>query len=938
MGKTEMYTFSEEKRSMLEALLHPLAAYQFVDDHIVTLLVSDGMCRLSGMERAPLIQLFNTDMYRGTHPDDVERVAELAHRFIITENEYDVTYRTILYGKMEYRYLHAISRFQTMENGSRVAFTMYDDVTDLMKKEDENQKIVNAPKAQFLDENMSAMAVVGRATKKLLYYNKALTKMLPPKVSYDSGRTFQDFFYHGLTSPDGMPVAIAGLYDNIDIGPTTVTEPLTGRKMQVTTISSVWGDTPSYTLFFFEHEEKWKEYDEEQELRQRRMVFNSIMNGASSKNLEYYESGYQAYWIWNLTRDGKLVRESGHKQIHSRLGETFTYSQYWEFMNGLFDGSGDQEFAETVTLDGLRQMYLKGIVPKSRDFTVHNENGQVTMHTEFMLMQSPDDGDLYLKVTEENITDSVVQKTVLSTLVRKQFDFIIYIDARAGRCRMINGSTSNAAQEELSGSLTDYYRQVAVKIGAAAENYPELLSFIEGKCRKKEEVTYSYRISESSVKSIYMKVLNRASRQYFICSSDVTELLRHEEEGQLKLKKALEAAESANQAKSEFVSRISHDIRTPISIISGMTEFAMEDRDEPQKLQEDLSKIQSANTFLLSLINDVLDVSKIDSGKVSLEPKPYPYQNYVENIRNMFVAYCKDKEVDFEIEEDTQFKGELIIDEVRLNQITLNLLSNAVKYTLPGGKVSFRSKIEISSQNPGTLQLCFEVSDTGIGMSEKFIKKMFDPFTQEDDNPLRSKAVTGTGLGLSIVKKMMDLMGGTIQVESQLGKGTRIQCMIECPYLVSTSSKTALHTGKFGQNADFRKLSGHLLVAEDSAVNLEIILRILGRFGVTADTAENGRDVLEKFSQSKAYTYDAVLTDIRMPIMDGVEAAKKIRLLPGRLDAQKIPIIAMTADALSDASASGMQAGMNEYLVKPIDAGMLYRILQKYLAHEGEKR
>lgn len=938
MKKDGIYSFSKETREMLESLQHPLAAYQFVNDKIKTLLVSDGMCRMAGMAREPLVQLFDTNMYRGTHPDDIARVAELAHRFIITESEYDVTYRTILYGKMEYRYLHVSSKFHTMEDGSRVAFTMYDDVTELIKRESENTNLINAPKAQFLDENMSAMAVVERITKKVLYYNKALVKMLPPRVEYDSGRTFQDFFYHDLKTPDGLAMGIAGLYDSVDIGPARVTEPVTGRKLEVTAISSAWGGVPSYTLFFFESAGERKNTDEEQELRRRRMVFNSIMNSVSSTNLNYYEIGYRAFWIWNLSKDGKLIRDSGHAQIHHHLGETFSYMQYWNFMCERFDGVGDREYAETVTLDALKQMYSEGVAPKARDFTVHNENGQVTMRTEFTLMQSPDDGDLYMKVTEENVTDAVVQKALLSALVRKQFDFILYIDVPSDSCRIINGSTSNASQEELSGPLMGFYRQIAERLGIKDASHGELIAFIEGKCADCDEATFTHKVSENSLKSIFIKVLNRGSRQYFICSSDVTELLKRENENQQRLKQALETAERANQAKSEFVSRISHDIRTPISIISGMTDFALEDIGDAEKLRDDLDKIRTADTFLLSLINDVLDISKIDSGKITLEPAPYPFAAYKESIQNMFVPFCTDKQIAFEMVDRTPFAGSLVIDRIRLNQITLNLLSNAVKYTLPGGKVTFALEVELSETKPGCLTLSFEVADTGIGMSEAFVERMFDPFSQEYDNPMRPKAVTGTGLGLSIVKKMIDLMGGSIAVKSSLGKGTDILCRIECPYVEEETDGAGAPSAHTGGEAPKRPgLTGHLLIVEDNEMNVEIIRRITQSFGLRADAVENGREAVEKFRSSPEGTYDAILMDIQMPIMNGTQATEKIRALSERADAKTVPIIAMTADAFADAVTQGMNAGMNDYLVKPIDVNLLYSTLRKYLGENEEK-
>jgi signal transduction histidine kinase/CheY-like chemotaxis protein len=928
MKRNERYEFSAENRNLLESLQHPLAAYQLIDDKVCTLLISDGMCHMCAMNRDSIIELFNTDMYRGTHPDDVARVAELAHRFIITENEYDVTYRTILYGKMEYRYLHAISKFHTMENGARVAFTMYDDVTDLMKKETENVKLINAPKAKFMDENMSAMAVVERSTKKLLYYNKSLTEMIQPKVKYDSGRTLQDFLYHGLVGENGLPVGITGLYDNIDIGPTMVVEPVSRRTLEVTAVSSIWGDVPSYTLFFFENNMDQKEKNDEQELRRKHMVFTSAMNGSSTPDLNYYEPGYKAYWVWNLTKDGSLVRDEGHSHIHQGLGDSFNYTRYWKYMYDKFDGTGDREYADTVTLEGLKSMYLAGIVPKPRNFTVHNQNGQITLKTDFTMMQSPMDGDIYLKVTEENINDLIVQRTVLQTLVKEQFDFIVYIDVPANNCRLITGN-SNTSQEEMRGRLSDFYKSISERIGADVSDKEGLVAYIDERCNGSDECAYTYRASKKIAKSIMIKVLNKKNKQYFICSTDVTEILKKEDENQQKLKKALETAESANRAKSEFVSRISHDIRTPINIISSMTDFAKADIENREKLLSDLGKINVANKFLLSLINDVLDISKIDSGKIVFEEEPYPYLDFIDNIKVIFEPFCKEKNLKFEVKNTSSFKGDIVIDQVRLNQITMNLLSNSVKYTNSGGSVAFCAGAEISDKKPGYLTLSVKVSDTGIGMSEKFVKKMFVPFIQEEDNPLRSRSIPGTGLGLAIVKKLLDLMDGTIIVQSSIGNGTEIEFKIQCPYTESDENSNC--TSEPETNKPHEKLHGHILIAEDNAINAEIITRIVNEMGMSAELAENGKVAVDKLREMPDGTFDLILMDIQMPVLNGIEATKKIRSDEKRPSWKKIPIIAMTADVFEDSMKKAGKAGINDYLTKPIDLQKLYAVLEKYM-------
>ncbi len=433
------------------------------------------------------------------------------------------------------------------------------------------------------------------------------------------------------------------------------------------------------------------------------------------------------------------------------------------------------------------------------------------------------------------------------------------------------------------------------------------------------------------------------------------------------LELAVERAEAANQAKAEFLSRVSHDIRTPINIIGGMTDFALEDIHNTDKLSGDLAKIKSANTFLLSLINDVLDISKIDSGKIELNPEPYPYDEYMANIRNMFEPLCAQKGIKFTIIHKGNCRT-AIVDRVRFNQIALNLLSNAVKYTPPGGSVSYTN--ENRDLPDGRVSLSIEVKDSGIGMSPEFQERMFEPFSQEYDNPKRPKTASGTGLGLSIVKRIIELMNGSIEVQSAIGQGTAMRCHFvfpalpegaECapaavtasvsgpdsvpvPETVSAAASPGVprpanpavlsQTAQTGATppplSSFPPLKGHILLAEDNALNAEIARRLLEGFGLSVDLAENGATAVKRFTTSDIGAYSLILMDIQMPVLNGYEATDAIRALV-RPDASGIPIVALTADAFDADVEKSQHAGMDAHLAKPIDRLALYNILATFL-------
>jgi len=377
-------------------------------------------------------------------------------------------------------------------------------------------------------------------------------------------------------------------------------------------------------------------------------------------------------------------------------------------------------------------------------------------------------------------------------------------------------------------------------------------------------------------------------------------------------------AEKACSAKSDFVSRISHDIRTPIGAITNITGFAFEDMHDPEKLKDDLRRIQVSNEFLLSLVNDVLDISKIDSGKIELHSEPYLYADFVSSIRNMFEPLCESRGISFIIDQKPVVPY-IYIDHVRLNQIMMNLISNAVKYTPKGGTVVVSAAGDRRPE--GRCDCVLTVSDNGIGMSRDFQKTMFEPFTQEESNPGRDKSVQGTGLGLSLVKKLTDLMGGTISVTSELGHGTKISVFLVAAEADIGSTVTG-KTDVSGAKAAQEKMSGTVLLAEDNAINTEIARRILEKLGLSVVHAENGARAVELFTASAPGAYRAILMDIQMPVMNGYDATKAIREL-NRPDAKSIPVIAMTADAFTAAIEHSRAVGMTDYVTKPLDVNRL---------------
>ncbi len=388
---------------------------------------------------------------------------------------------------------------------------------------------------------------------------------------------------------------------------------------------------------------------------------------------------------------------------------------------------------------------------------------------------------------------------------------------------------------------------------------------------------------------------------------------------------ARQAAEQANRAKSEFLSNMSHDIRTPMNGILGMTTVAMANLDNPQQVQNCLMKISLSSRHLLGLINDILDMSKIESGKMTLVSEPVSLKETVDGITNIVQPQVNVKKQTFEVTADNLYAGYVLSDSVRLNQVLLNLLGNAVKFTPDGGTIQLKLAEEVSPKGGEYVRLHLYVKDTGIGMTPEFQAKVFESFMREDN--ARVQKTEGAGLGMAITKYIVDTMGGSIEVASEVGKGTQFHVTLD---LQKVDEPQTEDQEENGQEESGDLIGKQILLAEDNDLNWEIAQELLSYLGLEIDRAEDGQECLERFGASPVGYYDAIFMDIRMPKMNGYEATRAIRALD-REDAASVPIIAMSADAFEDDVRRCMDSGMNAHVAKPIDMKEVTKTLRKYI-------
>ncbi len=388
----------------------------------------------------------------------------------------------------------------------------------------------------------------------------------------------------------------------------------------------------------------------------------------------------------------------------------------------------------------------------------------------------------------------------------------------------------------------------------------------------------------------------------------------------------LMAAEEAGRVKTAFLASMSHEMRTPMNVILGLADLAGKEPGLPPKTKQQIETIAQSGQHLLGLINNILEMNNIGAGEFALNHEPVRIPDMLAQVNAITRKLCEEKGLVYRCRAADDLPASCEGDELQLKKLLLGLLDNAVKYTDAPGSVTFTADCTREGKDA---RLCFKVEDTGVGMSEDFLGRIFEPFTQEDDSS--AKRFGGGGMNLALSKKLADLMGASLEVQSEKGKGSVFTFTVSLPILACCEEESALP-----QEAGISLAGRRVLVVEDVPENAEIVQDLLELEDVQSDHAENGLIALERFESSPNGTYDAIIMDLRMPVMDGLEAARRIRALP-RPDAATIPIIALTANAFQCDMEAAAAAGMNAHLAKPADAEELYSALRKWISTTEKK-
>lgn len=566
---------------------------------------------------------------------------------------------------------------------------------------------------------------------------------------------------------------------------------------------------------------------------------------------------------------------------------------------------------------------------------ISDENGEI--RTKNMTVSAIDLRLGRVCLSRTDITDSIRGQQSLLRVIAYTFEFAAFIELDTGNFTL---HTRETVQDNLTPYCRNNYDEAIFSFVARNAIAESLETMREQLCLKMMlkrlgeapdgyDLLFTYRPADRDrYKQINVLWGDENHKTICMVRADVTDVISEERKTKKELKRALMMAEEANRAKSDFLSNMSHDIRTPMNAIMGMAALAGAHMDDPARVEDCLKKISISSNHLLSLINDVLDMSKIERSKITLNRVNISVRDLIEQISAIMKPQATALGLGLDIRVQNIRHNYFYGDLLRINQILLNLLSNAVKFTPEGGFVNLLAEEIRADEMSGMARYRFTVSDTGVGMGEKFLERIFEPFSRSSE----AASVEGTGLGLSIVKGLIELMGGTISVESRPDGGSVFRVELECE--TAEEIQAALtKEGKqpFTGGEEREQLSGLcFLVAEDNEINAEILCGLLEIYGAKTVVKMDGAQALEEFQNTAPGTYCAVLMDIQMPVMNGYEAARAIRMTKRR-DASVIPIVAMTANAFSEDVQAALDAGMNAHIAKPIDVGILERTLFKVL-------
>lgn len=677
-------------------------------------------------------------------------------------------------------------------------------------------------------------------------------------------------------------------------------------------ISAVFSDI---TKDMKEHKELMKRYDDIQ------MQWEDFETAAVGKT------------VFNITRDRLIKNETGNTSLHGLPEGVNSHEVVDMILVGIYDEEDRKRVREFFDIEWLKKEFEQGKKHFSLEYQRANKDGNVIwVLARQNLLEQPESRDIINYVLIEDIQEQKQKQIAFASIINEEVEVAVYIDCKTSKVYQMASDTRKIEQTISRSGEYEEDNNIFANIKIREDEREEYLkdtslAKIRNELFKNNAYSVSFKMYEADgserVKELKFYYPLKDHSIIISVRRDITNVTRAQMRQEKQLKKALINAEKANEAKSDFLARMSHDIRTPMNAIIGVSGIAL-DEIKDEKVAASFLKINRAGQFLLGLVNDILDMTKIESDKMELNKEAYAVTEFRDNLETIIGQQCKEKGIDFAIQIDEKIMQDynvLMWDKLRLNQIFFNLLSNGVKFTPKGGKVTFQVT-EVGCQK-NTVKVQFDVVDTGIGISKKFLPHIFENFSQESEEI--TTEYRGSSLGLAISSRLIELMGGSISVSSEKGKGTCFTILLDAK--IGETENTNYNHDSLGEKSILE--GKRILLIEDNPLNLEIARMVLEKTGMIVDCATNGEEGVAMYTEKPNRYYSSILMDIRMPVMDGLEATRHIRK-SRKIDAKTIPIIAMTANAFEEDREASLEAGMNDHLTKPFEPSKLYETLGNF--------
>jgi len=926
-SEKNLYVYLKEEQSTLKQIIDTIPAgiclFRKANGIITRIVANPYMCNIKNVSANEITGETFDYLFKRVHPDDCDKMKNKILRLFSDQSYVRDTYRTLNESTGRYMWLHMEGRTVKQEDGSQIAYIAYTDVTRLKETE---QALQNTQQLYEI--------AIGAAKLVVLEYDIPSLRMKALNNGFDKykySRTKIGYVF------ENVPYSIAQMMDE-ENAQKYITMYENIRAGAPSASCQIWYKImPSeearcqqiiYTTIFDEQGKPIRAYGIGQDITPQKLAEKNYLR--SLEDFAKIAPQLIAVFHLNLTHNScRCTYQDDHYETHWNTTKTLDF--FFDGITSFISNKQDRQIhAMKFNRFNLISCFRNGQFRITGEFQYDIKNKAHWFATYANLMQNPTTGDIEAVVSAFDTTDKRKNEQIMQRVVSESFDYIAIIDVADRTIQFYEMNQENYGTVPRKYSKYDediaYAFPLILKPEEVETYLQEIrLDSILRHLEKKSTFSIAFSMHDVHGKNNYRKQLNycyldHSRREILLTRIDVTSIYQVEQEHLTKIQEALESARQANTAKSDFLSNVSHDIRTPLNGILGFTDLAM-NQDVNKKTYDYLKKIKTSGAMLLNLINDTLEISKIESGKTILNLEIIAIHDLIQSIEIPIKAAADEKDIEFIVSIDTLPFEYIQADQLNTQKILLNLLSNAIKFTPQGGMVLL--SIEYLQPPFDGCNLKISICDTGIGISDDFLPKIFEPFAQE--NAPESHNAVGTGLGLSIVKSLIELMKGKIEVTSEKGGGTGFTLFLPFEPVYNPPKK---HT----HEVEAAQLAGiKILLCEDNILNREIATTLLEIKGVYVTSVSNGKEGVQRFACSNPFEFQAILMDIRMPVMDGLTAAREIRKL-NRPDATSIPIIAMTANAFAEDIQQSKDAGMNDHLAKPINPEELFYTLATHIS------